>query len=148
MALKEHNKKYEWSEEGTIPKKPGVYVWFSCNKSVKRVLYIGSTVDLRKRITQERNWIKDWQDSKESYFIVPVLYILAKFNAKVVWVPTKCSREAKELEYRLIEWHRALTGTSPYAYGWDTKTGSKIAYARSWAQGLHSRMKGASGDVV
>lgn len=118
------------------PAEPGVYVWST--ESNRKVLYIGSAANLNKRIGQESQWLSfdpnhDWAES--------VLYVLKRRDAEVAWVATDTHEEAKQLERRLIEWHRAAVGIAPLAYGWEEKSGSFREAGQVWARDLWNQTR-------
>lgn len=119
-----------------VPAGPGVYVWYT--DTDRKVLYIGSGADLSKRIGEERRLLSfdpdcDWAES--------VLYVLKRRDAEVAWVTVETHDEAKLLERRLIEWHRASVGIAPLAYGWEEKSGSLREAGQVWARDHWNKMR-------
>ncbi len=119
-----------------VPAEPGVYVWYT--DADRKVLYIGSGADLSERIGRERRLLSfdpehDWAES--------VLYLLRMRAAEVAWVTVETHDEAKLLERRLIEWHRASVGVAPLAYGWEEKSGSLRDAGQTWARHLWNRTR-------
>lgn len=113
------------------PSGPGVYVWATPDDAVA---YIGSAASLATRLGRERSWI-DGHDP-ETEWEVTVVHMLKRLSAMPHWYERPSHADAVELERRLIEWHRALTGVAPIIVGWDAKKGSPTSSARRWAQQL------------
>ncbi|MFF9436395.1 GIY-YIG nuclease family protein [Streptomyces sp. NPDC014735] len=120
-----------FSQHREVPSDPGVYVWADPRGAV---LYIGSAASLRQRLGREQGWVSAYEPAES--WAVSVVHMLKHHQAEAWWVPTADLFEARELERRLIEWHRAVTGNAPPAAGWDAKKGSLRERAQSWAQGL------------
>jgi hypothetical protein len=105
-------------EFGTLPSRPGVYVWFSDS----RVVYIGSAKSLSQRAGWEQGEVKSYEPATEWHY--SVIHALKIQNAQVGWITTSDHSDAELLERRLIEWHRTCTGIAPIAVGWDAKKDS------------------------
>jgi len=116
------------------PAAPGVYVWVRPDDEA--VTYIGSAASLARRLGREKYWV-DGHDP-DTDWEVTVVHMLKRFSAVPRWHEQPLHADAVELERRLIEWHRVLTGVAPLLVGWDAKTESATAEARNWAQRLWS----------
>ncbi len=103
------------------------------------VTYIGSAASLAVRLGREKSWV-DGHDPEVDWEVT-VVRMLKRFAAVPYWHERPAHDDAVELERRLIEWHRALTGVAPLIVGWDAKNGSPTAGARKWAQQLWTRTR-------
>lgn len=119
-----------------LPELPGVYVWSTDG----RVLYVGSAASLAKRVGDEKWWIAGHEPDEQ--WEVTVIHMLKIYNATVQWVTTPDHADALLLERRLIEWHRACTGTAPLIVGWEAKKESPRRAGEQWARELWKRKLG------
>jgi len=127
---------------GPPPDSSGAYVW----SSDPAVLYIGSAASLARRLGDYRKWIAGYDP--ESDWEVSVVHMLKVHQADVQWVTTSSHDQAKELERRLIEWHRACVGIAPLVVGWEAKADSPREAAERWARKLWLEKHGRSGTLL
>ncbi len=126
-----------FNSEWPPPPRPGVYAWVRPGDNA--VAYIGSAASLAGRVRREKSWV-DGHDP-EADWEVTVVHMLKRLAAVPHWHERPTHVDAVELERRLIEWHRALTGVAPLIVGWDAKSGSPTTAARDWSQQLWARMQ-------
>lgn len=129
-ALTEHFSIKVALTQGSPPAAPGAYVW----ETDRKILYIGSGCPLRKRLGDYERWLTGAKPDER--WEVSVVYMLKVFNASRWWVTTDSDEDAKLLERRLIEWHRACTGVAPVVTGWEAKVDGPRWHAQEWARSL------------
>jgi hypothetical protein len=124
-----------WSTtDEPAPVSDGVYVWDVDNK----VLYIGSGCPLSSRLGDYDRWLEGARPDPQ--WEVSVVNILRTMNASRRWVITDSDRDARLLERRLIEWHRACTGIAPFLTGWAPNRNSQRWHGQRWARALWERL--------
>ena len=101
------------------------------------VLYIGKSSNLRRRLLNERRWVKDVasQVGRRS----PVIAGLRMYGAVAYWRYSQDPESAKNHEALLLEYHREISGLSPILTGWDITNDGFVGEARRRVEGFLDR---------
>jgi excinuclease UvrABC nuclease subunit len=97
----------------SIPRTPGAYIFasqkdkFLYPNGLSKIIYIGKTTNLRRRIRTHMNVVLEIRNLKKSdrnsYWYYQRHQYVAKYGGKIYYFSIKGLQDAKNLENRLIE---------------------------------------------